>query len=80
MTDTSEEVLETVRSLLLARTGSVRIRLASDMFDSARRMALASLPSNASAHEIAVFLRIRIYPELQWDEKEGESSSFVVLR
>jgi len=64
MTDSPGEVLETVRTLLLERTGSERIRMASDMFDSARRMALASLPPNASAHEIAGFLRIRIYPEL----------------
>ena len=67
MNDTSEEVLESFRSLLGARTGSERIRMASDMFDSARRMALASLPSNASAQEIANFLRLRIYPELKWD-------------
>ncbi len=64
MNDTPKEIQAMVRSLMMKRTPAERIRMGSDMFESARRMALASLDPNATQEEIRTFLFKRIYPEL----------------
>lgn len=42
--DTSADAERALRALLQQRTGTERVRMASEMFDTARRLALASLP------------------------------------
>jgi hypothetical protein len=64
VTDTSIEVQNLVRAMIMKRTPSERVRMASDMFESARRMALASLGPSASPEEVRAFLLKRLYPEL----------------
>ena len=61
MNDTPSAVAARYRELLMARSGSERLRMACDMFDSARRMVLAGLPgdpANATERRVALFLRL----------------------
>jgi hypothetical protein len=44
LTDTSPEAADRLRHLFGARSGEQRLRMACEMFDSARRLAVASLP------------------------------------
>jgi hypothetical protein len=63
MNDTSPAVEQQFRTLLLARSGAERLRMASGMFDSARRMMLASFPKDLSPEKIRQLLLARTYPE-----------------
>ena len=52
MNDTPREIRDKVREMMLARSGVERLRMASQMFDSARRIALASFPPDLGEAEI----------------------------
>ena len=61
MNDTAPAVADRYRELLMARSGSERLRMACDMFDSARRMVVAGLPgdpTNMAERRVALFLRL----------------------
>jgi hypothetical protein len=61
LTDTSAEATALHRRLLSARSGEQRLRMASDMFEAARRLVLASLPDDVAAdpveRRVALFRR-----------------------
>jgi hypothetical protein len=63
MTDTSPEIAEMVRARLMALSGAERFRMGVQMFDAARRMALASLPAGLTETERKSRLFERIYGE-----------------
>lgn len=62
VTDTSPEVQAMLQELLKKRSGEERVRMACDMFQSARRLILAGLPkelaSSAVERRIATLLRM----------------------
>jgi hypothetical protein len=61
MDDTLPEVADMVRQMLLGRTGAERLEMGSQMFEVARTMVLASLPSGLSDLEIKLRLCERLY-------------------
>ncbi len=61
MTDTPPEIAEMVRARLMARTGAERFCMGVQMFDAARRMALASLPADLTETERKRRLFERLY-------------------
>ena len=61
MTDTLPEVAEIVRSKLMSRPGSERFIMGAQMFEAARRMIMASLPSDLPPEELKRQLFERIY-------------------
>jgi hypothetical protein len=61
MDDTSPEIAAMMRRMLLARTGSERVVMASQMFEAARAMILASLPAGLPDTEIKLRLCERLY-------------------
>lgn len=63
MTDTAPEIAEMVRARLMARSGAERFLMGVQMFESARRMVLASLPSDLSKNDRRRLLFERIYGE-----------------
>jgi len=62
--DTPAAVELQFRTMILAKSGAERIRMASGMFDSARCLMRASLPKNLPPHVIRQLLLARTYPEL----------------
>lgn len=71
MNDTPIEVDQKFRSMLLAKSGAERMRMASGMFDSARRLMLASMPKNLPPAAIRQLLLARTYPELNKPRTEA---------
>ncbi len=63
MTDTSADVARMVRERLMERSGEERFLMGVGMFDAARRMVLASLPTDLSEAERKRRLFERIYGE-----------------
>jgi hypothetical protein len=61
MTDTPLEIAEIIRQKLMARSGEERFLMGVRMFDAAREMALASLPSDLSPKELKRQLFQRLY-------------------
>ncbi len=61
MNDTPLEMQRRWRSALLARSGAERLRMGSEMFDTARRLALAALGPNKTDLEVRAFLLRRTY-------------------
>lgn len=61
MTDTSPEIARRVRDRIMAFSGAERFRMGARMFEAARRMALASLPSDLSEAERKRHLFQRLY-------------------
>lgn len=61
MADTPPEIAEMIRARLMAKTGSERFRMGVEMFEAARRMALASLPSDLPEPELKSQLFERLY-------------------
>ena len=61
MNDTPPEIVELVRERLMARSGSERFVMGSRMFDAARAVVLASLPSNLAPDELRRQLFQRVY-------------------
>ncbi len=51
MTDTSPQIERMVRDRIMAKTGEERFVIGTQMFDSARKMMAASLPSDLSETE-----------------------------
>ena len=63
MTDTSPEIAEMVRARLMAKSGAERFRMGVHMFEAARRMVLASLPTDLTESERKRRLFERFYGE-----------------
>ena len=61
MTDTPPEIVRMLRDKIMARSGEERFIMGAQMFDSAREMVKASLPSGLSAAEQRRQLFRRIY-------------------
>ncbi|MDO8690067.1 MAG: hypothetical protein Q7R39_08680 [Dehalococcoidia bacterium] len=64
MRDTSPELEERFLSMLMARSGEERVRMACDMHETARRLVLASLLAqnpNATPAELRKGLFLRFY-------------------
>jgi hypothetical protein len=61
MNDTLPEIEKKMRELLMARSGAERVIMAASMFDSARTMVLASLPSDLTDEELKRKLCERTY-------------------
>lgn len=61
MTDTPPEIAGMVRARLMARSGAERFRMGVEMFEAARRMALASLPAGLTEDERKRRLFERLY-------------------
>jgi hypothetical protein len=61
MNDTSPEIAELVRQKLMARSGSERFVMGTRMFDAARVVVFASLPSTLPAEELKRQLFERLY-------------------
>jgi hypothetical protein len=61
MTDTSPEIAELVRQKLMARSSEECFLMGVWMFDAARDMVLASLPSGLSQEELRRQLFQRLY-------------------
>lgn len=64
MIDTPQTLDQQFRSMLLAKSGSDRMRMGAGMFDSARCMMLASFPKDLPPEKIRQLLLARTYPEL----------------
>ena len=63
MNDTDPHIAELVRQRMLERSGVERLMMASDMFETAKAMVLASLPLGLSEIEIKGLLVERFYGE-----------------
>jgi len=63
MTDTPPEIAGMVRVRLMALSGAERLRMGAEMFEAARRMALASLPPGLTETERKRRLFHRLYGE-----------------
>ena len=61
MNDTSAEVEETVREMMMKRSGEERFVMGALMFDAARELIIASLPQNLPPLEFKRRLFERIY-------------------
>jgi hypothetical protein len=61
MNDTPPEIAELVRQKLVARTGPERFVIGAQMFDAARIVVLASLPSDLPPLELKRRLFERLY-------------------
>jgi hypothetical protein len=61
MNDTPPEIAELVRQKLMARSGTERFVMGTRMFDAARAVVLASLPTNLSPDELKRQLFQRLY-------------------
>jgi hypothetical protein len=64
MNDTSVEIVEMVHRRYLAMTPSERLVIGARMFDTARAMAMASLPPGLSQQEVRRRLCERFYGDL----------------
>lgn len=64
MTDTTPEMAEQYRALLMARSGEERFIMGAQMFDAARAMVLASLPAGLPAAEVRRRLFERFYGDV----------------
>lgn len=67
--DTPPAVRKRFREMMLARSPIERMRMCSDMFDSARAIVLASLPADMPEGERRAALFLRFYSR-DFDEKE----------
>lgn len=61
MNDTAPEIARKVREMMMTRSGEERMRMASQMFDTARSIALASFPPGLDEIEIKRKLCQRFY-------------------
>jgi hypothetical protein len=69
MSDTPPEVRKRFREMMLARSPIERMRMGSEMLDSARAMVLASLPAGMPEGERRAALFLRFYSR-DFDEPE----------
>ena len=63
MDDTTPEIKKKMLEMMMARTGSERVIMGASMFDSARRLILASLPKDLTDEELKRKLFERTYGE-----------------
>ena len=63
MNDTTPEIEEKVREMMMARSGAERLVMGSRMFDAARATIIASLPKDLPAGEFKRLLFERIYEQ-----------------
>ena len=63
MTDTPPEIAELVRQKLMSRSGSERFIMGAQMFEAARAVVLASMPSPLAPEELRRQLFQRLYGE-----------------
>jgi hypothetical protein len=61
MNDTDPQIAELVRQRLMVRSGAERVMMASGMFETAKAMVLASLPTGLTEIEIKKRLVERFY-------------------
>jgi hypothetical protein len=61
MTDTSPEIEQKFREIILARSGAERMLMGVSMYETARAFVLASLPKNLPPDELKRRLFKRIY-------------------
>lgn len=61
MKDTPPEIEERVRQMMMARSGSERVIMGSQMFDAARAIIIASMPKDLPEEEFKRQLFERIY-------------------
>jgi len=61
MNDTPPEIEQKVREMMMARSGAERLIMGASMFDTARRIILASLPKDLPEEELKRRLFERIY-------------------
>lgn len=61
--DTSPEVEALVRERMMKFSGAERFRIGAEMFEAARRMAMASLPGGLSERQRKALLYERVYGE-----------------
>jgi hypothetical protein len=61
MNDTDAKIAELVRQRMLERSGAERVKMASGMFETAKAMVLASLPTGLTEIEIKGLLVERLY-------------------
>ena len=61
MNDTSPEIQEKVRQMMMARSGEERFMMGASMFNTAREIVLASFPKNLSDVELKRRLFERFY-------------------
>lgn len=61
MNDTTPEIEEKMREMMMARSGVERMMMVASMSDAARAIVLASLPKDLSADELKRRLFRRIY-------------------
>jgi hypothetical protein len=61
MDDTTPEIKEKMREMMMSRTGSERVIMGASMFDAARLIVLSSLPKDLSEDEVKRKLFERIY-------------------
>jgi CMP-2-keto-3-deoxyoctulosonic acid synthetase len=75
--DTPPEVAAEFDALMVQRSGSDRVRMACEMFDLARRLAVAGIradePTITDTH-----LRVRLFERLYGDEFSEESRARIV--
>ncbi len=65
MQDTSNEMKKLYRRLIMSKSGEERLLMGMSMFDTARKIMLASLPENTSEEDKRKFLLKRLYGEMQ---------------
>jgi hypothetical protein len=63
MNDTSPEIAQRVRQMLMARSNEERFMMGVRSFEAAREVVLASLPKNLPSQELKRLLYQRIYGE-----------------
>ena len=61
MKDTSPEIEQTMRQMIMLRSGAERMIMGASMFDAARALVLASLPQNLCEDELRRRLVERTY-------------------
>jgi hypothetical protein len=71
MNDTTPEIQQKFREMLMARSGAERLVMGASMFDAARAMVLASLPKDLPKEELEQRLFQRIYGAPMEDFLDG---------
>lgn len=74
--DTTPEMAERYRQLLMARSGEERVRMGCDMLDTAIQMFFATLPSDLPERE----RRARLFVHLYGREFTGERREQILKR
>lgn len=67
MQDTSDESKKLYRRLIMAKSGEERLLMGMSMFDTARKIMLASLPDDTTEEDKRKFLLKRLYGQ-SWEK------------